>query len=99
MAKIPEIFWDHKTQNRIRTRVLEMTDEQLIIRECNRTVKRSKLIKEWALAGFLQRRYLLMHLDDCIRLVEFELDIIHNLMKKRGLLVWDVEFMKEEKEE
>jgi len=97
MTAIPELFWDHRTQNKIRDRISKMTDEQLVVRECNRTVKRSVLIKEWCLAGFSQRRHLLMHLDDCIRLVDFELDFIHTLMKKRGLRVWDEEFMKEDK--
>lgn len=96
MSAFPELFWDNRTKNKIRERIQGLTDAQLIIRECNRTIKRAVLVNEWALAGLSQRRHLLMHLDDCIRLNDFELGYIHETMKKRGLRVWDEEFMKED---
>ena len=76
-----------------------MSDDQLVVRECNRSIKRDNLIREWAQAGLLSRLHLLAHMDECIRLVEFELKIIHNLMHRRGIVVWDESFMREGDEE
>ncbi|MCK9575323.1 MAG: hypothetical protein M0R51_05150 [Clostridia bacterium] len=90
--------YDYRTKNKICARIAAMPDDQLIIRECNRSVKRSTLIKDWGLAGSASKQHLLVHLDECIRLTEFELKIIHEVMHRRGLKVWDESFMQEDEE-
>jgi len=88
--------YDCRTKKRIRATIEAMDDTQIIVRECNRSIKRDKLIREWALSGVAHRRHLIEHLDEHIKLVEYELKIIHKVMSKRGLSVWNENFMKED---
>lgn len=89
MKKKQEPHYDAHTRNKIKDRVCLMNEEELINREYNRGIKRDVLIREWMEAGFMKRPDLQNHLDECIRLVEFELGMIHNTMKKKGIKTWD----------
>lgn len=88
--------YDCRTKKRIRATIEAMDDTQIIVRECSRSIKRDKLIREWSLSGVAHRRHLIAHLDEHIKLVEYELKIIHEVMSKRGLSVWNEDFMKED---
>lgn len=95
MKQPEQLKLDWKTKNKIRERVCKLNREQLVVRECNRSIKRDTLIKEWVIAGTQNRLQLRTHLDECIRLVEFELAVIHDIMRRRGIQVWDEHFMRE----
>jgi len=97
VVKTPETNkYDCRTKKRICATIEAMDDTQIIVRECSRSIKRDKLIREWSLSGVAHRRHLIEHLDEHIKLVEYELKIIHEVMSKRGLSVWNEDFMKED---
>jgi hypothetical protein len=89
MKTKPDPHYDAYTKNKIKDRVCLMNEEELIDREYNRGIKRDVLIREWMEAGFMKRPDLREHLDECIRLVDFEIGMIHSVMKKRGIKTWD----------
>lgn len=86
--------YDYRNKNIIRVRENTLDDHAIVARECNLTLRREWLLPKWATSSLDNQKELQEHLSECIKLVDFELDLIHKTMSQRGLKPWSGAFMK-----
>jgi hypothetical protein len=80
-----EYPYDYQTRKLIRERVVVMKDCIIVQRECSLMLRREMLVKQWVTAASEGKQILRKRVQDCISIVDYELNLLHDIMKQREL--------------
>lgn len=85
MKSNSEYHNDHRTKGFIRRKVAGMDDQKVLQREYSLMLRKEKLIDQWVTAASEDNTSLKERLKECILLVNYELDLLHRIMKHKKL--------------